>query len=60
MTFENWKKAVLEDWQKIGFNKTYRKYGLSSAGLRNIINGGPQVGRLSWMRLGKSKREPKP
>ena len=51
MDFKNWKEAIFKDWQEIGFNKTYRKYGLSSAGLRNIINGGKETGRRSWERL---------
>ncbi|MDE2099501.1 MAG: hypothetical protein KGL39_19775 [Patescibacteria group bacterium] len=56
MDFTTWKRAVLQDWQDIGFNKTYQKYGLSSAALRNIINGGPKTGYLSWQRLGKNMR----
>ena len=59
MTFEIWKASILKDIREIGFRATYRKYGLSSASLRNIVNGTEETGKRSWERLGRNMRKPK-
>ena len=56
MQFEAWKKAVLKDVGVLGFNPTYRKWGLSSAMLRAMVNAKPEavnIGFQSWKRWKK-------
>ena len=53
MEFEAWKKAINADIKRLGFNKTYRKFGLSSSALRGLVNGDEYAGLRSWRRLGE-------
>lgn len=57
MKFSDWKDAILKSVEKHGFNPTYRRFGLSSASLRLIVNkakeGDDLAGFRSWRRQGE-------